>query len=289
VHPTTRAHEILADFVFDALVASEPLVQSDTATVTIDVNDVTTPPEADVQGPCVAVPGQPLTFTLSATDASGADAAAGFTYTVDWNGDGSDVQTIVGPASGVTAEHVYTTPGLRPIQVTATDQDGDVGPAAGLSVDVTAAAIIDGDLYVGGTIGADTASLASARSGRVRVRLNGDCLGRFALDRGARVIVFGQDGNDWIDARRLGRSAVLHGGLGHDVLFGGRGDDVLHGDDGNDLLFGRRGDDVLFGDAGNDWLFGQFGDDQLDGGEGYDWLFGGLGTDVLENGERNFA
>jgi Ca2+-binding RTX toxin-like protein len=289
VHPTTRAHAVLADIVFDTLIGNEPLVQTDTATVTIDVNDVTTPPEAAIVGPDFAVPGQPLAFTLSATDASGPDAAAAFTYTVDWNGDGSDVQTIVGPATGVTVEHVYPTPGIRPAQVTATDQDGDTGPAAGLSVDVSTVALVNGDLYVGGTAGRDAIFVASTRSGRVRVQLNGDCLGRYALDPQARVIVFGQGGNDWISARRLARSAVLHGGTGHDFLVGGRADDVLHGDEGNDLLLGGRGNDLLFGNAGNDWLFGQLGDDELDGGDGHDWLFGGLGADVLIDGERGFA
>jgi Ca2+-binding RTX toxin-like protein len=290
VHPTTSSHELLSEFVLAHLLEAETslMSQSASATVTIDVGDVTTPPQASIAGPVLAVPGQPLSYTLSAVDASSADQAAPMTYTVDWNGDGTDVETFSGPASELIVEHVYTTPGTRPIQVTATDQDGDTGPAAALGVDVSIVALIDRDLYVGGTMRADTVSVATVRLGKVDVQLNDDDLGRYALDSEARVVVFGQKGNDWIDASRLARSAILYGGRGHDVLFGGSDADELHGGGGNDLLFGGLSNDLLFGDAGNDWLFGGPGDDELDGGDGFDWLFGGLGVDLLTNGERNF-
>ena len=171
----------------------------------------------------------------------------------------------------------------------------------------TPVAIMDENLYVGGTNSADTMVISSNRSGKVRVRVNGDPLGIYDLDQGARVIAFGHEGNDWIDAWRLNRSAILYGGEGRDFLVGGRqsdilvggagsdflcgnaGADTLFGGDGNDFLFGGQGDDVLFGNAGNDWIFGQLGDDELDGGDGYDCLFGGWGTDVLENGEWNLG
>jgi outer membrane lipase/esterase len=171
----------------------------------------------------------------------------------------------------------------------------------------TPVAIMDENLYVGGTNAADTIVISSNRSGKVRVRVNGDPLGTYDLDDGARVIVFGHEGNDWIDASRLNRSAILYGGEGCDCLVGGRGSDILYGGagsdflygnagadtlfggDGNDFLFGGQGDDILFGNAGNDWIFGQLGDDRLDGGDGYDCLFGGWGTDVLKDGEWSFG
>ncbi len=285
VHPTTRGHQMLADVVFDVLAEREPLVQTDTATVTIEVDDVTTPPEAAVDGPEQGVPGQPLTFTLSATDESPADAAAPITYAVDWYGDGSEVETIVGPAAGATVEHVFPATGVWPIEVTATDQDGDTGPAAERGVDVSTVAVIDGSLYVGGTTGADKIRVREHRPGKIRVSVNCRHFRPGDLAPDGQVFVFGQAGRDRIDAHRLRRSSVLYGGEGDDFLFGGRDDDVLHGDDGNDLLLGGRGDDMLFGGAGHDRLFGQLGDDQLDGGDGRDWLLGGPGSDVLDSGE----
>src|SRR5262249_52265792 len=71
---------------------SPPL--SDTRTFTITVLNV--PPTTAVSGPSHGVPGQPRTFTLSASDPSPVDQAAGFTFGIDW-GDGS-TQSISGPS-----------------------------------------------------------------------------------------------------------------------------------------------------------------------------------------------
>ena len=46
------------------------------------------------------------TFTVTATDPTPADQNGTFTYTIDWNGDGSDIQTIQGPAS-LQVMHAY--------------------------------------------------------------------------------------------------------------------------------------------------------------------------------------
>ena len=105
--------------------------------------------------------------------------------------------------------------------------------------------------------------------------------GRYDLAVNARVFVFGQAGNDRIDATRLNRSTVLDGGAGNDCLYGGRRDDVLHGGSGNDFIWGGDGADSLYGDDGNDFLFGGDGNDLLDGGDGRDFLFGQAGNDRL--------
>jgi len=320
VHPTAVSHSILAGLAWEALATSDVFAEADSATVTIDITDVTTPPVASVEGPSVAVPGQPLRFLLPVADGSPADAAAPFVYTIDWNGDGSDVETVT-DAAGTTIEHTYTTTGSPTIGVTATDQDGDTGPAANWTVQVNSVAIIDGDLYAGGTLGADRIEIRTDSGNRTSVRVNGQSFGPYHLDADAVAYVFGQDGNDRLDAGRLDRPAfidggagndwirgtrhddVIHGGDGHDFirggngsdalfggdgfdrLFGEDGDDWLDGGDGYDFLFGGRGNDVLLGGAGNDWMFGGGGDDELDGGAGFDWLFGGVGRDIFRNGE----
>jgi Ca2+-binding RTX toxin-like protein len=149
-------------------------------------------------------------------------------------------------------------------------------------------AIIEGDLYVGGTVGNDWITLWPDCRARIHVQVNSQRFGPFDLTPDACVSVFGQDGDDWIWATPISLRTKLYGDAGRDWLFGSRADDLLVGGEGNDFLFGGRGNDVLRGGAGNDWLFGQAGDDDLDGGDGFDWLFGGLGLDELTQGERSF-
>src|SRR5262249_46649153 len=63
-------------------------------------------------------------FLLTATDPTPADQGGTFTYTIDWNGDGRDIETIQGPAAKLVL-HAYGAPnpvGYRP-SVTVVDQD----------------------------------------------------------------------------------------------------------------------------------------------------------------------
>ncbi len=84
----------------------------------IVVSDLT----ANISGPAAGARGQPLNFTLSATEAS---AAAGtvFTFVIDWNGNGVGTQRVSGP-SGMTVSHVYPGIGNHTIRVTVTDPVG---------------------------------------------------------------------------------------------------------------------------------------------------------------------
>lgn len=321
VHPTAAAHAVLADLAFTQLLGGSPMSQSATATVTISVADVATPPQASISGPALAVPGQPLRYVFSASDLSPADQAGEMTYTIDWAGNGSETETVAGPASGVAVEHVYRSVGSRTIRASATDQDGDTGPADAHATSVKQVAMIDGSLYAGGTSGNDQIAFRAA-SGKIRVRVNNHQYGPYSLGSGGGVYAYGLEGRDRISATELAVSVVFEGGLGddflsggkaadtlrggggNDVLVGGKGDDQLFGGDGSDVLFGDSGSDRLWGDAGNDflyggsgndwlwgglgndWLLGQLGDDTLDGEEGFDWLLGGPGVDLFFRGER---
>jgi PKD repeat protein len=93
------------------------------------------PPTATVTGPTAAVAGQPLTFTLTATDPSPVDQAAGFTYAIDWDGDGTVDQTITGPGE-VQVTHTYSAAGTFTVRVTATDKDGGTSTPATVAVTV---------------------------------------------------------------------------------------------------------------------------------------------------------
>lgn len=307
VHPTTRVHELLADAAFSELLSHSPLNETASADVKIDVTGATTIPTAHVAGPALVVPGKTLTLQLTAEDPSPADMNRSFEYAVDWNGDGTDVEIVSGPASGVSVSHVFLEAEGQTVAVTATDDDGDQSPATIHSVNVQTAAVIDGDLFVGGTTRHDRIRFRERRDGQIEVVVNHIVYGGFSLANEARVIAFGLDGNDRISAPNLRFAVELHGGNGNDRLtgtrlndtliggsgndriFGRAGNDVIKGNDGRDVLFGGSGDDELEGGDGRDWLYGGDGDDDLDGGDGFDWLFGGLGLDTLTNGKRVFA
>ncbi|NWG22662.1 MAG: ExeM/NucH family extracellular endonuclease [Chloroflexi bacterium] len=93
---------------------------------------------------------------------------------------------------------------------------------------------------------------------------------RLAGDSGRSNLVFGLTGAD-----------VLSGGDAADLLCGGLGDDVITGNGSDDTLDGGAGDDTLDGGAGNDTLAGDLGRDRLTGGPGADWFRRSLGPDTL--------
>ena len=89
-------------------------------------------------------------------------------------------------------------------------------------------------------------------------------------DGAARNLVFGLDGNDF-----------LNGWQGNDTLDGGTGNDNLIGFSGNDSLNGGSGNDTLIGGGGNDTLNGGTGNDTLYGGDGSDIYYVDSSLDVV--------
>jgi len=102
-------------------------------------------------------------------------------------------------------------------------------------------------------------------------------------------------GNDNISG-----SGEIHGGAGndtiqgvgsrsHDVIYGGKGDDIINGGQGSDIIYGGDGNDTLNGGSGSDILFGGEGDDTIYAGDGYghDILSGGTGNDTLTGNYRS--
>lgn len=80
-------------------------------------------PTASIAGPADGLKGNSLSFTLSAADVSPADQAAGFTYDIDWDGDGSIDESTAGP-DGLVVDHTFTVAGQTTVMVTAIDVDG---------------------------------------------------------------------------------------------------------------------------------------------------------------------
>ncbi len=118
-------------------VTEGPTVDTDATTLAV----VNVAPTATVDAVPTVVEGVPASFSFSATDGAAADAAAGFTYTIDW-GDGSSPQAVTGGASVIVA-HTYAADGTFVVAVTATDKDGATGAADTATVTVDPEAVAD--------------------------------------------------------------------------------------------------------------------------------------------------
>jgi hypothetical protein len=234
-----------------------------TSSLTVTVQNVA--PTAGVAGASSGVAGQERSFTFTASDVSAVDQAGAFTYQINW-GDGS-TQTLSGPASGVTATHVFTATGSYDVTANATDKDEGTGADASQApVNIVVAELQDGDLVVGGSTGDDVITIQPIdENGTLGVEVNSALHGGFAPT--GRVVVFGQAGNDVIQVSSAALPVVLFGGDGDDTLDAGAvtGPTVLSGGAGNDILGGGSGRNVLLGGAGADELHGGGDDDLLVG------------------------
>lgn len=231
-------------------------------------------PVASLQGPADGVRGQTRSFTLGATDVTPADQAAGFTYHLDWDGDGTVDQTVSGP-DGTLVDHVFTEAGPYTLRLTAVDQHGDASEAVTQTIDIAALAIQTNAqtgqrvLVVGGSTGDDVIRLQrAAECGAIKVTIRErEHHVRLHETFGPpvdQIIVYAQAGDDEVHvAGGIGVSAWLYGDSGNDRLKGGQGDDLLVGGEGNDLLSGGQGRDLLIGGLGSDWLIGNADDDLL--------------------------
>ena len=107
-----------------------------------------------------------------------------------------------------------------------------------------------------------------------------------------RDIITGRGGDDVICEGSTPRestdedpTSLVDGGVGADVLLGGRGPDYVLGGPGRDVIKGGRWRDYLLGENGKDILGGSRGPDTLSGDYGIDRLLGGGGRDEF----RDFA
>jgi Ca2+-binding RTX toxin-like protein len=273
------------------------------SSVSLTVNNVA--PTAGVSGPSSLARGASGNYTFTATDPSSVDQAAGFTFAIDWNGDGSDVQVVSG-ASGLVVAHTFTTVGARTIKVTATDKDGGVSNQATRAVSVSAVQVVSGDLVWTGSAAADIVHFEQLNATTVRVTTtvdNGLSLGSSFVETFNNItgIVKGSGlaGDDILDASLLTTTSTrLDGGTGNNTLYGGGANDVLigggnvapknngpEGQQGSNIIVGGAGDDVIYGNAVNG-AEGKGGNNILLGGDGDDTIYGNW-TDGGEGGGRN--
>jgi ELWxxDGT repeat protein len=204
-------------------------------------------PFASLSGPSAGAIGQTLTYTIGA----GADPA-GTVFTVSW-GDGSSVQS-----TATTVGHSYATSATDTVSVTASAA-GLSSAAATQAVSILAVAVnIEADpavagrqvLVIDGTSGNDAIVLGTGPGSGVTLAFDGTALGDILPTNGAPfalVMVFGEGGNDTIDARGLDVSSVLVGGAGNDTLYGGSARNLLIGGAGADTLYAGSAGDILIG------------------------------------------
>jgi hypothetical protein len=258
--------------------------------IATSLNVSNAPPVVAATGPTSAYRGETLTFTFSAADPSSADQTASFTYRIDWDGNGSVDQTVVGPGSGIDVEHQYFASRAYSIQVTVEDADGGRSEQGTLPTLAVTDYVLrsDGqgrtDLIWGGTKGVDGAYFFTTATQTIVIYAvfeNTAAISKSYTVAGVsgKLIAYGFDQNDVFIAELLGtRRAILVGGDGDDLLIGGLLADTLDGGDGDDLLLGgtqiSNDADLLMGGAGDDLLIGHTGADTLQGDAGSDLLMG---------------
>lgn len=251
----------------------------DSAATTLTFNN--TPPTATITGPAVGTKGTELTFTLGATDPSTGDQTAGFTWMIDWDGDGvfSPADNVTG-TSTQTVKHTFTKSGAFKVAVKAVDRDGGVSAIVTKDVLIAGVDLVNGDLNIVGTEIDDVIKVIRDEDGKIHLYMNYEDSGAF--DVTGKIRIAGGAGNDrilvWPEVKR---DCVIDGGDGNDIIKGGQGDDLIHGGAGDDQILGRAGNDMIFGDAGNDFIDAGGGQDVVVGGDGSDNILGGSGKDVL--------
>ena len=258
-----------------------------TGSFTVTVNNVA-PVMDPISGPVVAVPGQPVDFSFSATDVSSADEAAGFTFQIDWDGNGTIDQTV--PAqpgqTSITLTHVFPGINTYTVRATATDKDGGVSLIEEYELTTEQFAIDDnGNLLGGGTASSDRVTFQAGRGGLI-AKMNNVTYGPFSVVE--RVIFYAQGGNDIVQmVPNAGLILEAYGGTGNDTLTGAQLEDTLYGQDGDDNLQGGNSNDLLDGGTGKDKIDGSAGDDWIYGGDGNDSISAGVGNDTASGGAGN--
>ncbi|QOV92169.1 PKD domain-containing protein [Humisphaera borealis] len=262
--PTTKAVRLTVS-------DGENVVTSDT---TITVNNVAPTAGASATSGSLSTP---VVLSLTATDASLADRAAGFKFLIDW-GDGTPVQTVLASAnngSGINVAHAYALIGPFTVSVTAVDKDGASSTPTTTETGVSGAQLRPDPsnpsvnaLFVYGTNGNDNISFSQSRYSTI-VYMNGQSLGSF--NNFCRIIARSIGGNDCISMSYCASTPI--------VFYGGDGNDRLISGNTNGIMDGGAGDDYL--DAGN-------GKDLLIGGLGADTLYGGNCDDIMVAGRTSF-
>lgn len=245
-------------FLVDLKTVGPQSITATDSTLTGTQTGIRVVPLASVSGPSAGTLNQTLTYIL---EASGDPPDTLFSFNINW-GDGS-TETISGP-SGSTVSHEYTTSGSRSIAVAATDPDGFTSNPVYQFVNILPVSVtVEADpadrtntkqmLVLDGTAGSDNIVLVGDSS-KVSLNFNNTPLGDLVPSLGYSfdlVVVFGEGGNDTLNAKQLAVGSVLVGGSGKDTLYGGSAPSLLIGGSGSDLLYAGSAGAILIGGTTN--------------------------------------
>ena len=217
--------------------------------------------------PTDAVRFQTRTFTLTADDASPVDQAAGFSYEIDWDGDGSTDETRFGPGI-LQVSHAFPTAGSHTVRVTARDKDGSAGEPITQTVTVAIAQMQGDDLAIGGTASSDRIVLSPGSvAGRIVAVLNGRNLGTFTVPGGINLLAVGGldlltvNGGTATDVFGVSPAAITL--AGQIISTPGIERRVLNGKGGADVFTYAGGFVTINGNAGSDHLIADVPIDHL--------------------------
>ena len=101
------------------------------------VLDIQTTPTLSIAGlPATTTAGTPVNLTVTATSSYPSAAGNVFAFAIDWDGDGTSVQTVNAVTNTVVA-HTFTSTGTRTVRVRATDPHGVLSSERTANVNVT--------------------------------------------------------------------------------------------------------------------------------------------------------
>ena len=131
-----------------------------------------------------------------------------------------------------------------------------------------------------GYYNSNASSLIYGGKGDDRIYLYGDAeqIGVYAVQE-----VYGEEGNDLIDARGSSSHNKIDGGAGSDTIYAGSGGDSISGGYGDDVIYGGDGDDDLYGGDGlsdSDIIYGGKGNDTISA-LGSSKIYGEDGNDTI--------
>jgi hypothetical protein len=268
-----------------SLIATDPVNHLTGTQSGIDVAQLT----GALNGPTIGVTGQPLAFTLTATE-GGQPASTVFSYRIDWDGNGK-VDQIVSGASGLTVLHAFPGTGKFTPRMTIVDTAGNASPLT-LGQQVTVQTVAPepdpanpslNALAVGGTTGNNVIVITPAdpTGTTVDVTINKVLQQGGPFAPTGHILVYGQNGNDTLQiASKLINGQTVSVAIPA-LLYGGGGTNVIS-------VVGSSADNVLVGGSGKDSLTGGSGRDILIGGLGADRLQAGTGEDILIGSTTSF-
>lgn len=245
----------------------------------LTVGDVA--PTITASGPTEAIPGFPISYSATTTQAS-VD-----TITTSWKIVNGSNQ-IVASGSGTAVTYTPTTTGNYSVEFTVVDDDNSSATQT-IALSVSNSIVIGGQLLIGASAGGSNIGL-SAGVGGLSVTVNGVTT---PLGAGITAInIFGQGGNDtFLITGNISVPITIDAGAGNDNILIGPGvtSNVLAlGGAGNDIIIGGSGNNILVGGDGNDALTGGVQRDLLIGGDGVDILLGNSQDDILIAGSTDY-